>query len=384
MPSARWDIFCKVVDNYGDVGVAWRLARQLAAEHNLAVTLWCDDIGALARIAPGVDARVDAQSAAGITVRRWEERFADRPAPGDVVIEAFGCGLPEPYVEAMTRRLPPPHWFVLEYLSAECWVEGTHGLASPHPRLPLARRFWFPGLTAATGGLLRERGLLAARDACRRDAAALRALWARLRVPPPDPGETRISMFCYPYAPLASLCDAWADGDAPVACLVPEGVATGALDRWAGGRLPHVGEALMRGRLTVRAIPFVGQDEYDRLLWACDVNFVRGEDSFVRAQWAARPFVWHIYAQDEAAHRAKLDAFLARYLIGLDARTAVTVRRFWHAWNGDPDAGGLGAAWVAFAQAGPDLGVHGERWAEALAAMPDLADGLVKNARNGL
>ncbi len=342
MHAARWDVFGKVVDNYGDAGVCWRLARQLVAEHEIAVTLWIDELAPLARIAPGVDATASVQTVAGVELRRWREPLADAPRPGDVVIEAFGCGLPEAYVAAMTRRAPPPRWFVLEYLSAEDWVEGTHGLASPHPRLPLDRRFWFPGFTAATGGLLRERGLIAARDAFLADDAARRALWARLRVPPPEPGETRISLFCYPSAPLATLCDAWADGDAPVVCLVPEGVATGALDRWAGGRLPHPGEAMVRGRLAVRGIPFVAQDEYDRLLWACDVNFVRGEDSFVRAQWAARPFVWHIYPQDEAAHRAKLGAFLARYLTGLDDAAAAAVRRFWRAWNGDPECGGSG------------------------------------------
>ena len=26
-----WDIFCSVVDNFGDIGVTWRLARQLVA-----------------------------------------------------------------------------------------------------------------------------------------------------------------------------------------------------------------------------------------------------------------------------------------------------------------------------------------------------------------
>ncbi|HET9045379.1 MAG TPA: elongation factor P maturation arginine rhamnosyltransferase EarP, partial [Casimicrobiaceae bacterium] len=42
MAAQRWDVFCKVVDNFGDAGVCWRLARQLVAEHDLAVTLWID------------------------------------------------------------------------------------------------------------------------------------------------------------------------------------------------------------------------------------------------------------------------------------------------------------------------------------------------------
>ena len=64
------------------------------------------------------------------------------------------------------------------------------------------------------------------------------------------------------------------------------------------------------------------------MLWACDLNLVRGEDSLVRALWAGQPFVWHIYPQHDNAHHAKLDAFLD----WLDAPESL--RRFHHAWNG--------------------------------------------------
>ncbi len=380
MPTPRrWDIFGRIVDNYGDAGVCWRLARQLAAEHAQEVTLWQDDLRALARIAPGIDSARELQQAAGVTVRRWAEPFAPTP-PADVVIEAFGCGLPESYVAAMTRAATAPAWFILEYLSAESWVDGSHGLPSPHPRLALPRRFWFPGFTAGTGGLLRERGLFAARDAFRRDDAAQRALWSTLQVPPPAADETRVSLLCYPNPGLPPLLDAWADGDAPVACLVPEGVAGGALDAWTGGDVPHPGHPFRRGRLWLHAIPFVAQDAYDRLLWLSTVNFVRGEDSFVRAQWAARPFVWHIYPQTDDAHWRKLDAFIDRYSLGLALEPAAALRRFWRAWNGAPDAGAIDTAWKDFLAAHAHLEAHGDAWAAQLASVPDLTAGLVKAA----
>jgi uncharacterized repeat protein (TIGR03837 family) len=380
MPTPRrWDIFVRIVDNYGDAGVCWRLARQLTAEHAQDVTLWQDDLRALARIAPGIDPERDLQQAAGVTVRRWAEPFAQTP-PADIVIEAFGCGLPESYVAAMARAPTAPVWLILEYLSAETWVEGVHGLPSPHPRLPLPRRFWFPGFTARTGGLLRERGLFAARDAFRRDAAAQRALWSTLQVPPPAPDETRVSLFCYPNPGLAPLLGAWADGDAPVACLVPEGVAAGALDAWTGGNLPHPGHPFRRGRLWLHAIPFVAQDDYDRLLWLSTVNFVRGEDSFVRAQWAARPCVWHVYPQADDAHWRKLDAFVDRHVADLAPEPAASLRRFWRAWNGAPDGVPVDAAWRDFASARPHLDAHADAWAEKLAMLPDLATGLVRAA----
>jgi len=381
--TARWDIFCKVVDNFGDAGVAWRLARQLAHEHALAVRLWIDVLPPLARFVPGVDAEREEQRVDGIEIRHWRAPFAE-VSPADVVIEAFGCGLPDPYVHAMTQASPAPVWFVLEYLSAEAWVDGAHGLPSPHPHLPLTRRFWFPGFTDATGGLPRDSGLIEARDTFRRDASARAQLWRSIALPMPAEGECRVSFYCYPDAPLAALFDTWADGDDRMSCLVPDGVAAGALDAWTGGDVPHPGHPVSRGRLTLHSVPFMTQAAFDRLLWACDVNFVRGEDSFVRAQWAARPFVWHVYRQAENAHHAKLDALLDRYTTGLDPPTAAAVREFFHAWNGMAGFDQVDVAWRAFAAARPTLERHGSAWAGQLAALPELATGLVKAASDRL
>jgi uncharacterized repeat protein (TIGR03837 family) len=381
--SRRWDIFCKVVDNYGDAGVGWRLARALAAEHALEVVLWLDNVCALARIAQGIDPAREAQTVAGVTIRRWSDPFVTT-TPAAVVVEAFGCGVPDSYVTAMAKCARPPAWFILEYLSAEAWVEDTHGLGSPHPRLALPRRFWVPGFTRKTGGLLRERGLLDARDAFRRDTTAQQALWSSLHVPPPAADETRVSLFCYPNPALPALLDAWADGDAPVTCLVPEGAAAGALDAWTGGNIPPPGHSFVRGRLAVVAIPFLTQEQYDRLLWLCSVNFVRGEDSFVRAQWAARALAWHIYPQAEGAHWRKLDAFLDRYTAGLAPAPAQALRRLWRAWNGGPQAPPIGGAWLEFAAERPHLDLHAEAWSSQLAALPELAAGLVQAAKGGV
>jgi uncharacterized repeat protein (TIGR03837 family) len=389
LSQSRWDIFCSVVDNYGDVGVAWRLARQLAAEHGLAVRLLVDDLRALSRIisgiAPGIELAQDKNVIHGVELRRWASAHnaavtddgAD--AVADVVIEAFGCGLPERYANAMARRARPPAWIVLEYLSAESWVETHHGLPSPHPSLPLVRHFFFPGFTPATGGLLRERGVFAQRDAFRSDPAARAEFRRALGVAQASPAAIVVSLFCYPQAPLPALLDAWADGDDTLICIVPEGVAAGALDRWTEGKVPHAGQSLTRGRLVITGIPFLAQDDYDRLLWACDFNFVRGEDSFVRAQWAARPFVWNAYPQAENAHALKLDAFLARFCDGLAPEPGAALRSFSRAWNdrgdGDPNVGTL---WPALVGARPALDKHARTWAEALAAQADLASALVK------
>ena len=159
-------------------------------------------------------------------------------------------------------------------------------------------------------------------------------------------------------------------------CVVPEGVAAGALDRWTEGQVPSPGQALARGRLVVAAIPFLAQDDYDRLLWASDINFVRGEDSFVRAQWAERPFVWQIYPQAENSHLVKLDAFLTRYLGGCN--DSEVVRRCWHAWNG---IGDMCTAWRDYLANRQRIDRHGKAWASDLDRMADLADNLARFAR---
>jgi uncharacterized repeat protein (TIGR03837 family) len=375
-PSLRWDVFCRVVDNFGDAGVCWRLARQLTQQHGIAVTLWIDDVGSLARFVPGLVAdRVD-QAASGVRVRSLTSLSPGELTLPDVVIEGFGCGLPDAYVAAMAERARPPVWVVLEYLSAEPWIDASHALPSRHPRLPLTRWFWFPGFTAKTGGVLREAGLLEARDAFRADDTARERMWRAIGVAP-APDALAVSLFCYANPALPALLDAWAEGDEPIACVVPDGVARSALDQWAGGAVPHPGSPLARGRLSLHVVPFVDQDAFDRRLWACDLNFVRGEDSFLRAQWAGQPYVWHIYPQEDDAHLTKMDAFLTRIENGLPDVVRLAQRTFWYAWNaGDPVT--TSDAWSGYRAAMPAITVLARAWARALARQPELAGGLVK------
>ena len=369
------DLFCRVVDNYGDIGVCWRLARQLADEHGLAVRLWVDDLASFRRICAALDVGAQAQHLQGVAVCRWDDDIGEQDV-ADAVVDAFGCTLPAAYLVAMAartgQRQAAPAWINLEYLSAEDWVAGCHGLPSPHPQLPLTRYFFFPGFVKGTGGLLEEAGLAQRRAAFTADPAQQAAFLAGLGVVP-LPGDYLMSLFCYPAAPVAGLLAALCDDARPSLVLVPEGVAVAALAGWAGRALVP-GERIRRGNLTLQGVPFLDQPDYDRLLWCCDFNVVRGEDSMVRAQWAQKPFVWHIYPQQEDAHRIKLDAFLEHFLDGLAPDTADACRAAWHAWNGDGD---LRAKWPAFRDALPALDAHMPGWCERLRAQGDLAKNLL-------
>lgn len=380
MQIRSWDIFCTVIDNFGDIGVCWRLARQLAQEHGHAVRLWVDDLASFARLAPEVDPALTHQRLAGVEVRTWNPKPDapfDAPPPHDVVIEAFACHLPESFLTAMATAARKPVWINLEYLSAEGWVSEHHAMTSPHPRLPLTKYFFFPGFAHGTGGLLRESMIGASRDAFLSGPAAQAALWHRLGVQPVA-GALRTSLFAYTNPALPALLQQWRDGATPVQCLVPQGLAATQVGEWLGGALPP-GATHQRGSLTVQGIPFVRQEHYDELLWACDINFVRGEDSCVRAHWAARPLIWHIYPQDDKAHHIKLDAWLERFArSGVAPAASAALTAFSHAWNGYgplPD-------WAALQAQLPALTAGMDRWQRQLQHLGDLAANLVAFSEN--
>ncbi|MGV3654597.1 MAG: elongation factor P maturation arginine rhamnosyltransferase EarP [Noviherbaspirillum sp.] len=372
-------VFCRVVDNFGDIGVCWRLARQLANGYGAAVTLWVDDLHSFGRICRALDPGAERQFQSGVEVRRWPERWPDEEpgATAGLVIEAFGCELPTGYIAAMAAREPRPAWINLEYLSAESWVEDCHGMPSHYPSLPLIKYFFFPGFTPATGGLILEHGLLAARDAFQRDPAASAAFLRRIGARGPREAR-RISLFCYPDAPAASLFDVMAGAVGLTICNVPQGVARPAVEAFLG-QPAEPGACATRGSLTLQVLPFLDQADYDRLLWSCDINFVRGEDSMVRAQWAGRPFVWHIYPQQDAAHETKLEAFLDRYTAAMAPEAAQAVREAWLHWN---RGGDMAAAWDRFCASLPAVQAHSPQWVAGLAANGDLAGNLLRFTEN--
>lgn len=375
----KLDLFCRVIDNYGDIGICWRLARQLHDEHGIAVRLWVDDLTSFRRLRPEVDPGAELQHIQGVTVRHWDAACHDAAYTAadvaDIVIEFFAVDLPPGYVAAMAQCTPRPVWFNFEGLTAEEWVEGCHRLTSPHPQLPLIKHFFFPGFTDKTGGLLREATLAAQRAGLQSGAAAADFLRS-LGVTAAEMAATTVSLFCYPVAPVAPLFDAWRTAGEAITCLVPEGVAAEAVGGVLGAEAV-AGAVATRGSLTVRVLPFVPQPDYDKLLWACDVNLVRGEDSFVRAQWARRPFVWHIYPQDDNLHHKKLRAFLQRYAGGLEALSAFSL-----AWNGvHPDAD-WPALWRGLRAELPRIAARAVEWEQQVTAHGDLSTNLLAFAQS--
>ena len=313
MKPIQADLFCRVIDNLGDIGVMWRLARQLTHEKYWNIRLWVDDLSALQRLVPAIDPEQACQQQAGIHVHDWSLPWPTTVEPRAVAIAGFSCDLPEPFLHKMAQQRRTT-WLQLDYLSAEPWVSDFHGRPSPRTD-GLTPIFFFPGFEAGTGGLLKEADLITERQQWQQNKRKARQWLQSLGVTGLEGSEAQegrpklVSLFCYPEAPLDALKEglqrvaSLATGlwRAPVKVLVPADVD---LPSWV---VEPRGE-----RVSWHRIPFLAPADYDTLLWSMDLNFVRGEDSFVRAIWAGRPLVWQPYAQPEKAHLNKLNAWLAR------------------------------------------------------------------------
>lgn len=321
MTTAKlWDIFCRVIDNYGDIGVGWRLSVGLGARGE-RVRFWVDDPSALAWMAPF--------GAPNVEIRHWTAPIeTEGLAPSDVLLETFGCEIDSEFIATYagwTRdRGQKGLWINLEYLSAEGYAERNHGLPSPVTTgagAGLCKYFFYPGFTVATGGLLREP------DLAERHARFDRAGWLQQNGIAWQ-GERLVSLFCYEPPALPELLDQLATGPQSTRLLVTAGRATAAVSACILDKTRLQPLWNKREQLSIHYLPALTQNDYDHLLWACDLNFVRGEDSLVRALWANKPFVWQIYPQHDDAHHHKMEALLDR----LDAPPSL--RAFHRVWNG--------------------------------------------------
>ena len=415
-----WDIFCKVIDNFGDIGVCWRLACNLAARGQ-QVRLWVDDASALAWMAP--------HGVSGVAVRAWTLQSPQTGVdlPGDVVIEAFGCDADAAWIASFNTpdcvasptfkqgtTGKPPVWINLEYLSAETFAQRSHGLPSPvmsGPAAGMTKWFYYPGFTPSTGGLLREDDLV------ERQAQFKPRQWLKLigvshakgsdntyaansttggdrnnrndrRGCGDRTGEQTISLFCYEPQALKPWLEQLARGPQRTRLLVTHGRAAAAVQtclpalQQSGFKNPMAlhpdkiqqVELLLSEHLCIHFLPALTQRDFDHLLWSCQFNCVRGEDSLVRALWAGQPFVWHIYPQDDGAHAAKLDAFLDWLQAPAD------LRLFHHVWNGlrvQPLPAVDLAAWGAVAQAARQRLLAQSDAATQLMAFADAKSGRV-------
>lgn len=328
------DIFCHVVDNLGDIGVCWRFCKVLARDQGCYVRLFVDDFGAFSKIEPMLDKTRDVQHVENVEVFRWDNTVITNlyNGCGDVVIEALACHLPEKVERLIAESRKPPVWIDLEYLSAEPWIDTHHAVVSMHPQYGVNKTLFFIGFSEKSGGLTREKGLIEQRLAFQADMKAQDQWRTNAGLPARDPTFIDISMFCYAVSPVEKLLADLQGTGRPIRLMIPAGVATEPLTRFMGQK-PEAGTVVQKGNLHFHNLTFLTQDDYDRLLWSCDLNFVRGEDSLVRAVWAGNSLIWDIYKQAEGAHMPKLRAFHDHYWDGLAPECREILDFFSVMWN---------------------------------------------------
>ena len=336
-PTSKWDIFCNVVDNFGDIGVCWRLACNLAARGK-RVRLWVDDVSPLAWMAPNGHSNVEVIDCENGLPN--DQNYALGDALGDVLVDTFDCEFAINLIAAQAINTPArgqfehvkstnqPVWLNLEYLTAESFAERAHTLPYVHhsgAAQGWTQRYFYPGFNERTGGLLREIDLF------ERQKAFDRAAWLNQVLDSNQfsfsESTTYISLFCYEPAALETLIDQLSTREMPTCLLVTAGRASAAVKALFEHKKQLQTAYLLPKLLSIVYLPQLTQNDYDHLLWSCDLNFVRGEDSLIRAIWAAKPFIWQIYPQHDGAHHAKLDAFLTM----MDAPASLKMAHI--AWN---------------------------------------------------
>jgi uncharacterized repeat protein (TIGR03837 family) len=364
MKKPVWDIFCQVIDNWGDAGICWRLATQLG-QRGISARLWIDDPQPLSWM------NTPSATCPQVQIVPWHEA-ADHIAPGEVLIEAFGCHSPDSYLQQAAVLSPHPVWINLEYLSAQPYAAQCHGLPSPQqagPAKGLTRWFYYPGFTPETGGLLREPELLQMQQNF--DCGT----WLLQHGIPVMPDHLRVSLFCYANHGLPDLIAQWQNSATPVHLLVTPGATAQALNPLLSipatdlpNAAPQSPVTLQYGRITITWLPFLSQQDFDHLLWSSDLNMVRGEDSWIRAIWAGKPFIWQPYIQDDGEHQHKLDAFLA--LVPDAPSTWVDFERQWSTQSA-PD-------WACLLSSFDATALALKKLKQRLMTQPDLATSLIR------
>lgn len=345
------------------------------------VQLWLDDLASFAAFEPRVSLQKSYQTIDFIEIFHWqgsENDMADNMSDlGDVVIEAFACGLDEAHLQIMSARPKPPLWINLEYLSAEAWVESCHLMRSQHPRLPLSQTFFFPGFSAKTGGLLHPEPNFELEKADLALEEAKKSL---------EQGKNPLQIAFFTYEPkdLALWLDVWQQGEREIILQIPQGRALNAIKNLPSYQALSVNSPQKLGQLHLQAQTWRDQIGFDQFLQQCDINFVRGEDSLVRALWAGKPLFWHIYPTDDGAHFVKLQAFCDWISQDWNPKLRHIWQRLLFAFNGKFSLSNqeLNELWTQFLNHLADYQHYAKIVRRKALANGDLASNLIRYAKN--
>ncbi len=287
-----WHIFAKVIDNYGDMSIAWRLASGLV-DYGQKVTLFIEkkeDIEPILKLQKNIS----------FNVKSFNEASAEIDNVNNI-ISVFDVPLPPGYLDNIQH---PSNLFIYEYLSAENWVKDFHMKPSLTENSFINKRYFYPGFNDKTGGLLRER------DYFYQESEDLAKCIEQ-------DSHFQASFFYYSHTSYESI--------ELIKKLKPDCKAL-ILDELIEFKD-------LKNETWVEGFKMMAFADYDRLLQSSNLNFVRGEDSLTRAIFSGRPFIWQPYVQENNHHLVKLEAFINYFFSDLDVTVYSIVRAVYYDWS---------------------------------------------------
>lgn len=310
--SMEITVLCKVVDNFGDIGVVFRLCRALSElKKNLEIRLVVSNLDSFAKISKGIDSTKTFQEFRGWKVFDWNDSALCKKEfsknPPEFILECFQCGRPE-WLEEL---LFSPQFNLnvqivnVEYLTAESWADDFHLLKSGTRSAKIKKINFMPGFTKKTGGLILDKNFMCCLS---EKKFALNLVKQNLdkKILSEDFSDSfKILIFSYPknFDFLASAIKEFSFFKKIIVF-----VASG-----AGADSAKI--SLKKFKVDFVCLPFMQQEVWDAFLSLMDFSFVRGEDSFSRCCLLGNPFIWNIYPQEEEFHIVKLNAFLQKIKI---------------------------------------------------------------------
>ena len=305
-------VLCKVLDNFGDIGVVYRLCRSLSdIDSSLKLNLVVNDLETFGRMAEGINPQKSFQTYRGWNIFDWNDEktcgnyFSENPPT--VVLQTFQCGLPDwldeiIYGEEFSASEKLCKIVNIEYLTAEKWAEDFHLLRGATRSSNVRKYFFMPGFTKKTGGLILDKDFMdsLSDENCRKSKIAELAEKIQL-----SEDEFKILVFSY-QKDFSFFFDAVNEFAEISKKKILVYVAPGAgLESFRKTECESE-----KKNFCVEYLPYLSQEVWDAFLCSMDFLFIRGEDSFARATLTGIPFLWNIYKQDEEFHLVKLKAFL--------------------------------------------------------------------------
>lgn len=312
-------VLCKVVDNFGDVGVVWRLCRELLKKDStLKINLIIDDLKAFSCIWSEVEVGKEFQIVCGINVYDWNnydycysEFLQNDGEKLQIILECFQCGRPEwmekiLFEDKLQRTV---QIIMIDYLTAEKYAEDFHCLQSLTRSAKVQKVNFMPGFTEKTGGLI------------------IGDEWKNL---PERKVDGSVLIFTYErnWKPLVR-----GILESQVAVRNGVKVAQGRgmqsfVDAWNEENAQSV---IHNAKLEV--LNYLSQNEWDKMMRNCSVLFIRGEESMSRACLSGIPFVWHAYPQSDEYQLVKVNALLEIMKVHFKSEDFEIIEKVWLCFN---------------------------------------------------